>query len=72
MPSRFCWKMLCSLKFNKEEFCIDVTFEMRTVHYGNAFIQLKILTQDPVGFISKQKRRREDKIAERPREREQV
>ncbi len=40
---------------------------MRTVCYPKAFIQLIILTQDPVSFISKQKRGEEDKIVERPR-----
>ncbi len=51
-------------------FHIDVTFEMRTVHYQNAFIQLMISTQDSVSFKSKWKRGQEDKIAERPRESE--
>jgi hypothetical protein len=43
---------------------------MRTVRYRKAFIQLIPLTQDPVGFISKQKRGHEDKIAKRQRESE--
>ncbi len=51
-------------------FHIDVTFEMRTVHYQNVFIQLMILALDPVSLISKWKRGQEDKIAERLRESE--
>jgi hypothetical protein len=51
-------------------FCIDVTFKIRTGVFRNAFIQLMILTQDPVGFISKWKRGHEDKIAERHKESE--
>ncbi len=43
---------------------------MRTVRYQKAFIQLIIKTQDPVSFISKQKKGHEDKIAERLRESE--
>jgi hypothetical protein len=60
---------------NKKCFRIDVTFEMRTVHYRKAFFQLIILTPNLVSFISKWKRGKEDNIAERPREareREQV
>jgi len=41
-------------------FRIVVTFEMRTVRCQNAFIQLIILTQDPVSFISKRKRGQAD------------
>ncbi len=43
---------------------------MRTVCYRKVFIQFIILTQDPVGFISKWKRGHEDKITERQRESE--
>jgi hypothetical protein len=43
---------------------------MRTVRYQKVFIQLMILTQDPISFISKQKRGQEEKIVERQRERE--
>jgi hypothetical protein len=49
-------------------FHIDVIYEMRTVHYQKVFIQLIILTQNLVSFITKLRRGDEDKIAERPRE----
>ncbi len=60
---------------NNKCFRIDVTFEMRTVHYQKGFIQLIIFTPNLVSFISKWKRGKVDNIAERPREgreREQV
>jgi hypothetical protein len=46
-------------------FCIDVTFEMRTVIQSNAFIQLMIRHKIRSSFILKQKRGQEGKIAER-------
>ncbi len=52
----------------KNTFRIDVTFEMRTVHHRNAFIQMINSTQDSISFISKQKRGQEDKKSERQRE----
>jgi hypothetical protein len=55
---------------NGQYFCIDVTFEIRTVSYRKAFIQLMALHAIRSFFISKQKRGQEGKIAERKRERE--
>jgi hypothetical protein len=52
----------------KKIFHIDVTFEMRTVSYQKAFIQLITLHTIGSSFISKQKRGQEGKIAERKRE----
>ena len=49
-------------------FHIDVTFEMRTVSYRKAFIQLMILHTIGSSLISELKRRQEGKIAERKRE----
>jgi hypothetical protein len=55
----------------KKIFHIDVTFEMRTVSYRKAFIQLITLHTIGSSFISKQKRGQEGKIAaERKRENE--
>jgi hypothetical protein len=51
-------------------FYIDVTFEMRTVSYQKAFIQLMILHTIGLSLISEWKRRQEGKIAERKRESE--
>ncbi len=64
-----CCTLLHKKRLKTCYFLYLVTFEMRTVHYRNVFIQLMILTQDPVSFISKRKRGHEDKIEERQRER---
>jgi hypothetical protein len=52
----------------RRKFCIDVTFEMRTVCFTNAFIQLMIFKRSNHLFISERKRGREGKIEERQRE----
>ncbi len=52
------------------KFHIDVTFEMRTVCFTNAFIQLMIFIRSNHLFISVRKRGREGKIEERHRERD--
>jgi hypothetical protein len=51
-------------------FCIDVTFEMRTVIQSNVFIQLMTTHKIRSSFISIRKRGQEGKIAERQRESE--
>jgi hypothetical protein len=49
-------------------FCIDVTFEMRTVLSQNSFIQLITWKWIPKVIISNRKKGKESKIAERQRE----
>ncbi len=49
-------------------FCIDVTFEMRTVVQSNAFIQLITIHKIKLSFISETEKGAKGKIAERQRE----
>ncbi len=62
-----------STKSTVAQFCIDVTFEMRTVRFTNTFIQLIIVIRsNNLLYIRKEagERTREGKIAERQRESE--
>ncbi len=56
------------MTYFQHSFHIDVTFEMRTVRYTIAFIQLTMISDDQGDFISNRERGQEDKIAERQRE----